>query len=515
MMSLFDDLPLPDARREHAVLPTLGWGEEEEASPQAHPVDTSYLTEGLNPQQSQAVTFDGGQLLIIAGAGSGKTRVLTHRIAYLLATGKAYPSQILAITFTNKAAAEMRERVEELIGPQARAMWVSTFHAACVRILRSQAKNIGLRTTFSIYDQTDAQRLMRMVCQELDLDPKRYNPKVLSRRVSDLKNELIDPDDFAAKVSENNPFEHALAQAYTRYQERLRQAHALDFDDIIMTTVTMLQAFPEIAEHYRRRFRHVLVDEYQDTTHAQYVLIRQLVGGQDDDGVHPNAQLTVVGDADQSIYAFRGATIRNIIEFEKDYPKAHTILLEQNYRSTQNILSAANAVIAQNQGREAKNLWTEAGAGPPLVGYVADTEQDEARYVGEEIDALIDAGVADPKDIAVFYRTNAQSRAIEEVLIRRGIPYRVVGGTKFYERKEIKDALAYLHTIANPDDSVNLRRILNEPKRGIGAQSESMGAAHAERHNLSFGAALEELDNVIGLGSRAIHALGAFQTMLA
>lgn len=514
-MSLFDDLPLPDARREHAVLPTLGWGEEEEASPQTQPVDTSYLTEGLNPQQSQAVTFDGGQLLIIAGAGSGKTRVLTHRIAYLLATGKAYPSQILAITFTNKAAAEMRERVEELIGPQARAMWVSTFHAACVRILRSQAKNIGLRTTFSIYDQTDAQRLMRMVCQELDLDPKRYNPKVLSRRVSDLKNELIDPDEFAAKVSENNPFEHALAQAYTRYQERLRQAHALDFDDIIMTTVTMLQAFPEIAEHYRRRFRHVLVDEYQDTNHAQYVLIRQLVGGQDDDGVHPNAQLTVVGDADQSIYAFRGATIRNIIEFEKDYPKAHTILLEQNYRSTQNILSAANAVIAQNQGREAKNLWTEAGAGPPLVGYVADTEQDEARYVGEEIDALIDDGVADPKDIAVFYRTNAQSRAIEEVLIRRGIPYRVVGGTKFYERKEIKDALAYLHTIANPDDSVNLRRILNEPKRGIGAQTEALIVAHAQRANMSFGQALEDVDNIPGLTSRAMNSLTQFREIIA
>src|SRR5690625_1081029 len=279
MTSLFDDLPLPDQRREATSLPSLQWGEGRNGWDEtpSHP-DTSELTDGLNPQQKEAVTYDGGQLLIIAGAGSGKTRVLTHRIAYLLATGRALPGQILAITFTNKAAAEMRERVEELIGPQARAMWVSTFHAACVRILRSQAKNIGLRTTFSIYDQTDAQRLMRMVCQELDLDPKRYNPKVLSRRVSDLKNELIDPDDFAAKVSENNPFEHALAQAYTRYQERLRQAHALDFDDIIMTTVTMLQAFPEIAEHYRRRFRHVLVDEYQDTNHAQYVLVRELVG---------------------------------------------------------------------------------------------------------------------------------------------------------------------------------------------------------------------------------------------
>ncbi len=519
MTSLFDDLPLPDQRRETSRLPAL-WGEVgEDPTPDGLPTaDTSHLTRGLNPQQEEAVTYDGDQLLIIAGAGSGKTRVLTHRIAYLLATGRATPGQILAITFTNKAAAEMRERVEELVGPRARMMWVSTFHSACVRILRREAKNIGLRSSFSIYDATDAQRLMTLVCRELDLDPKRFNPKVFSRKVSDLKNDLVDPDDYAKTVGENNPFEQNLSNAYTRYQQRLREAHALDFDDIIMMTVTMLQAFPEIAEHYRRRFRHVLVDEYQDTNHAQYVLVRELVGYDAEEpgdarALRP-AELTVVGDADQSIYAFRGATIRNIVEFEKDYPHAHTILLEQNYRSTQNILSAANAVIELNEGREGKRLWTDSGAGEPLIGYVADTEHDEARYIGEEIDALIDSGDAQPKDIAIFYRTNAQSRAMEEVLIRRGIPYRVVGGTRFYERKEIKDALAYLRAIANPDDSVNLRRILNEPKRGIGAQSESMVAAHAERHNLSFGAALEDLENVIGLGSRAVKALGAFREML-
>lgn len=522
MTSLFSDLPLPDARREPSRLPTL-WQEQEFSTPPAlDSVDTAHLTDGLNPQQKEAVIYDGEALLIIAGAGSGKTRVLTQRIAYLLATGRARASEILAITFTNKAAAEMRERVEELIGPRARMMWVSTFHSACVRILRKEAKNLGLRTTFSIYDAADAQRLMAMVCRELDLDPKRFNPKVFSRKVSDLKNELVDPDDYAKTVGENNPFEQNLSQAYNRYQQRLREAHALDFDDIIMMTVTMLQAFPEIAEHYRGRFRHVLVDEYQDTNHAQYVLVRELVGYRDveqapelvDAEALPPAELTVVGDADQSIYAFRGANIRNIIEFGKDYPHAHTILLEQNYRSTQNILSAANAVIEQNEGREAKQLWTDSGPGDPLTGYVADTEHEEARYVGEEIDALIDAEKAQPKDIAIFYRTNAQSRAMEEVLIRRGIPYRVVGGTRFYERKEIKDALAYLQAIANPDDSVNLRRIVNEPKRGIGAQSESMVAAHADRHNISFGAALADLPNVIGLGTRAVKNLTEFHEMM-
>src|SRR5699024_10571019 len=386
MTSLFDNLPISGVRPDSdAHLPAAGpppadvpIGDEPldaeaeaEAAARGAAARAEELLDGLNPQQRAAVAHEGGQLLIIAGAGSGKTRVLTHRIAYLLATGRARPGQILAITFTNKAAAEMRERVAELVGPRAKSMWVSTFHSACVRILRREAKTIGLRSSFSIYDAADAQRLMTLVCRELDLDPKRFPPKAFYHRVSDLKNELVDPDDFAAGAAEN-PYEQNLAAAYRRYQERLREAHALDFDDLIMQVVTMLQAFPAIAEHYRRRFRHVLVDEYQDTNHAQYVLVRELVGGGEEE--LPPAELTVVGDADQSIYAFRGATIRNIVEFEKDYPAATTILLEQNYRSTQNILTAANAVIERNPGRAKKNLWTDAGAGEKIVGYVADTE---------------------------------------------------------------------------------------------------------------------------------------------
>ncbi|MPV50800.1 MULTISPECIES: DNA helicase PcrA [unclassified Pseudactinotalea] len=523
MTSLFAHLPLPDQRRfdPHAQLPAIG-GEDAEGSDVVHtpPEGTAQaddLLDGLNPQQRQAVAHTGGQLLIIAGAGSGKTRVLAHRIAHLLATGRARPGEILAITFTNKAAAEMRERVAELVGPRAKSMWVSTFHSACVRILRREAKTIGLRSSFSIYDAADAQRLMTLVCRELDLDPKRFPPKAFYHRVSDLKNDLVDPDDFARTAAEN-PYEQNLAAAYRRYQERLREAHALDFDDLIMSTVTMLQAFPAIAEHYRRRFRHVLVDEYQDTNHAQYVLVRELVGGPgtgSGGGDLPAAELTVVGDADQSIYAFRGATIRNIVEFEKDYPAATTILLEQNYRSTQTILSAANAVIERNPGRAKKNLWTAAGAGDKIVGYVADTEHDEAAFVAEEIDALIDAGEARAGDVAIFYRTNAQSRALEEVLVRRGLPYRVIGGTRFYERREVKDAIAYLRAVANPDDSVNLRRILNVPKRGLGERSEAMVAGHAERLRISFGAALDQLDDVLGLGTRAVTGLRAFNDMLA
>ena len=552
MTSLFDNLHLVGAEPSAAAhLPTTmppreGYGSEpypeqipvgeepvdpeeaQEAAARAAGERAEALLEGLNPAQRAAVTHEGGQLLIIAGAGSGKTRVLTHRIAYLLATGRARPGQILAITFTNKAAAEMRERVSGLVGPQARAMWVSTFHSACVRILRREAKTLGLRSTFSIYDAADAQRLMTLVCRELDLDPKRYPPKAFSHRVSDLKNELIDPDEYAATISENNPYEQNLAAAYRMYNERLRQAHALDFDDLIMTTVNLLQAFPAVAEHYRRRFRHVLVDEYQDTNHAQYVLVRELVGVDPQDGAPegadgathqaptvPPAELTVVGDADQSIYAFRGATIRNITEFEADYPQATTILLEQNYRSTQTILSAANAVIARNTGRRAKNLWTDSGAGPKVVGYVADNEHEEARFIAEEIDRLSDEHGTNPGDVAIFYRTNAQSRALEEVLIRVGLPYRVVGGTRFYERREVKDAIAYLRAIANPDDAVNIRRILNVPKRGLGQRTEAMLAAHAERERISFGAAVDDVDNVLGLGTRAISGVRAFGQMMS
>ncbi|UFU03871.1 DNA helicase PcrA [Ruania suaedae] len=530
MTSLFDDLPLfpsatvPAGGDSH--LPRVPSREADEEGPgegEGTPsLAADALLDGLNPQQKAAVEHAGGQLLIIAGAGSGKTRVLTHRIAHLLATGRARPGQILAITFTNKAAAEMRERVAELVGPRASVMWVSTFHSACVRILRREAKTLGLRSSFSIYDAADSQRLMTLVCRELDLDPKRFPPKAFSRRVSDLKNELIDPDSHAAEVSDSNPYEQNLLAAYRLYDERLRQAHALDFDDIIMMTVNLLQAFPAVAEHYRRRFRHILVDEYQDTNHAQYVLVRELAGvsARPDDGAAPAAEavppaeLTVVGDSDQSIYAFRGATIRNILEFEGDYPNARTIVLEQNYRSTQTILSAANAVIAKNAGRRAKNLWTDSGGGTQIVGYVADNEHEEARFIAEEIDRLIDAGEINPRDVAVFYRTNAQSRALEEVFIRTGLPYKVVGGTRFYERKEIKDAIAYLRAIANPDDSVNLRRILNVPKRGLGDRAEAMLAAHAERERVSFGAAIEDLDHVLGLATRSMTAARGFAEMM-
>jgi len=537
MTSLFDDLPMfagPPPLGGDSHLPSAPAAEEGDSGTHAPPsLAAEALLEGLNPQQRAAVVHEGGQLLIIAGAGSGKTRVLTHRIAYLLATRRARPGQVLAITFTNKAAAEMRERVAELVGDRARSMWVSTFHSACVRILRREAKTLGLRSSFSIYDAADSQRLMTLVCRELDLDPKRFPPKAFSHRVSDLKNELIDPDAYSESISENNPFEQNLSAAYRLYTERLRQANALDFDDLIMTTVNLLQAFPAVAEHYRRRFRHILVDEYQDTNQAQYVLVRELTGVPEHDGAAspgqdgspaapaeqdaptlPPAELTVVGDADQSIYAFRGASIRNIVEFESDYPEARTILLEQNYRSTQTILSAANAVISRNEGRRVKNLWTDSGEGPKIVGYVADHEHEEARYIATEIDKLVDAGTIVPGDVAIFYRTNAQSRALEEVLIRVGLPYKVVGGTRFYERREIKDAIAYLRAIINPDDSVSIRRILNVPKRGLGDRAEAMLAAHAERERISFGAAVDDHENVLGLATRSMANVQAFAELI-
>src|SRR5690349_22728115 len=391
--------------------------------------DPEGLLKGLNGPQRDAVTHAGSPLLIVAGAGSGKTRVLTHRIAYLLAAREVHPGQIIAITFTNKAAGEMKERVAHLVGPRARLMWVSTFHSACVRILRAEHDHAGLKSTFSIYDADDSRRLMQLVIRELDLDPKRYTARGLAAQVSNLKNELVEPEDF--KANAKGPNERALAEAYEMYQRRLREAHALDFDDIIMATVHLFQSHPHVAEAYRRRFRHVLVDEYQDTNHAQYMLVKELVGT--GEGPVPMAELCVVGDADQSIYAFRGATIRNIDEFERDYPAATTILLEQNYRSTQRILKAANQVIAKNTGRRPKNLWTDAGDGELIEGYVADNEHDEAAWVAEQIDALVDEGEVQPKDIAVFYRTNNASRVFEEVFIRVGMPYKVVGGVRFYE----------------------------------------------------------------------------------
>ncbi|MFE2677044.1 DNA helicase PcrA [Streptomyces hygroscopicus] len=473
-------------------------------------VDPASLLEGLNEQQRAAVEHTGSPLLIVAGAGSGKTRVLTHRIAYLLGARGAHPGQILAITFTNKAAGEMKERVEELVGPRAHAMWVSTFHSACVRILRRESKKLGFTSSFSIYDAADSKRLMALVCRDLDLDPKRFPPKSFSAKISNLKNELIDEETFAGQASDG--FEKTLAEAYAMYQSRLREANALDFDDIIMTTVHLLQAFPDVAEHYRRRFRHVLVDEYQDTNHAQYTLVRELVGPDTDEA--PAAELCVVGDADQSIYAFRGATIRNILQFEEDYPTARTILLEQNYRSTQTILSAANAVIERNENRRPKNLWTEAGAGAEIIGYVADTEHDEAQFVADEIDRLTDAGDAKAGDVAVFYRTNAQSRVFEEVFIRVGLPYKVVGGVRFYERKEVRDVLAYLRVLANPEDSVPLRRILNVPKRGIGERAEAMIDALALREKITFPQALRRVDEAYGMAARSANAVKRFNTLM-
>ncbi|UIJ34764.1 DNA helicase PcrA [Allobranchiibius sp. GilTou73] len=539
MSSLFDDLPLPGmspsqaaATAPVAAVPDRSRDVDERGVPtwaSLSPTGTGanagpgrltgeQLLEGLNPQQREAVLHHGPPLLIVAGAGSGKTRVLAHRIGYLLAERGAQPGQILAITFTNKAAAEMRERVETLVGPAARAMWVSTFHSACVRILRREATKVGLKSTFSIYDAADSQRLMALVLRDLDLDIKRYPPRSFTHQVSNLKNELVDEESYAARVAEGSHQDRMVAEAYASYQRRLRQANALDFDDIIMMTVNILQAFPDVAEHYRRRFRHVLVDEYQDTNHAQYTLVKELVGSQERSGSGPAdvppAQLCVVGDADQSIYAFRGATIRNIVEFEQDYPDARTILLEQNYRSTQNILAAANSVIAKNPDRRPKNLWTSSGDGAAIVGYVADSEHDEAAFVARTIDVLGDEQGVKPKDIAVFYRTNAQSRAIEEVFVRVGLPYKIVGGTRFYERREVKDALAYLRVVSNPLDTVNLRRILNVPKRGIGDRAEACVSALAERERIPFVAALGQAADAPGIATRSVTAIQAFTTLL-
>jgi DNA helicase-2/ATP-dependent DNA helicase PcrA len=539
MSTLFGDFPLPelspapasgevDARGVPTWAEAGGEPPPEGAGRRTRPVitrDPEALLEGLNPQQRAAVIHEGPPLLIVAGAGSGKTRVLAHRIAHLLAARDVRPGQILAITFTNKAAGEMRDRVASLIGARSQGMWVSTFHSACVRILRREASHVGLKSTFSIYDAADSQRLMSMVLRDLDLDPKRYRPRAFSAQVSNLKNELVDEETYSSGLGEASHQERMVAEAYRLYQARLRQANAMDFDDLIMATVNILQAFPDVAEYYHRRFRHVMVDEYQDTNTAQYQLVRELVGhvaggsaGGDTDGANAGviapAELAVVGDADQSIYAFRGATIRNIVEFEQDYPNARTILLEQNYRSTQTILRAANAVIARNSDRRLKNLWTDSGDGAKIVGYVADSEHDEAAFIARQIDSLGDADGVKPKDVAVFYRTNAQSRAIEEVFVRVGLPYKVVGGTRFYERREVKDALAYLRVISNPTDTVNLRRILNVPKRGIGDRAVACIAQLAERERVPFVAALGRPQDAAGIATRAVAAITVFTSLL-
>ena len=462
------------------------------------------LLEGLNPQQLAAVTHRGGPLLIVAGAGSGKTRVLTHRIAWLLADQDAHPGSILAITFTNKAAGEMKERVARLVGGRAKIMWVSTFHSSCVRILRSEATRLGFKSGFSIYDADDSRRLMTTVARDLELDPKRFSPRSLAHQVSNLKNELTDWE--TARERATHQVDKTVAEAYVSYQDRLQRANAMDFDDLIMNTVNLFQVYPDVAEHYRRRFRHVLVDEYQDTNHAQYVLVRELVGPDSSD----RSDLCVVGDADQSIYAFRGATIRNIVDFERDYADATVILLEQNYRSTQTILSAANAVIAKNPDRRPKRLWTDAGAGEKIQGYIAENEHDEAAWVAQQIDDLADHHGVKPADIAIFVRTNAQTQPFENVFIRVGLPYKVVGGVRFYERREVRDALAYLRVLVNPLDTVSLRRIVNVPKRGIGERAEGAIETLASRDRISWIDALRRAADAPGIATRSVAAIAGF-----
>ena len=487
-------------------------------------VDESLL-EGLNPAQREAVIYRGPSLLIVAGAGSGKTSVLTRRIAGLLQSREAWPSQILAITFTNKAAAEMRERVKQIVGPEAEGMWISTFHSACVRILRRQAEVMGMKQSFTIYDSADQRALLKRIIKELNADVNGFTPGGVSSRISKLKNELTDLEAFARSANMNDPKEAGFVEIFRQYSAALRRANALDFDDIIGETVYLFRAFPEVAALYQRRFRHVLVDEYQDTNHAQYALIRELVRPVqpqhvpsdtrirlDAAGGIPAASLTVVGDSDQSIYAFRGADIRNIVEFERDYPNTRVVLLEQNYRSTQNILDAANAVISNNFDRKAKNLFTTVGSGEKVVGYTGYSGHDEAQFVADEVEALRRKNV-NYRDVAVFVRTNAQTRPLEEIFIRSAIPYRIPGGTKFYERAEIKDAMAYLTQVANPDDDLALRRIMNVPKRGIGPATESALQAYAVRMGMPLRDALLDAGE-IGLGPKVTSAIVALGTLL-
>ncbi|WLT09974.1 UvrD-helicase domain-containing protein [Bifidobacterium asteroides] len=484
------------------------------------------LLKGLNDRQAEAVQYQGPALLIGAGAGSGKTRVLTRRIAWILSQFGAWPSQILAITFTNKAASEMRERLRRLIGPVADRMWVSTFHSACVRILRRDGKEIGLRSGFTIYDTADSERLIKLIGKDLNIDLKRYTPRNILSRISDYKNNL---QDWRTQLQEYAPDyrpgqrgqqitarfgneEELYSVVYAEYEHRLAQANAVDFDDLIVRTVQLLQQSPMVAQYYHHRFRYVLVDEYQDTNHAQYVLMRELAGADADK--QDQAWITVVGDSDQSIYAFRGADISNIRDFEKDFPGARTILLEQNYRSTQTILDAANAIIVKNEGRKPKKLWTALGKGEPIVGYAADNAQQEAAWIATEIARLRSEEGIPYSDMAIMYRANAQSRALEEGLINAGLPYQLVGGTRFYERKEIKDALAYLHAIANPQDDVNMRRILNVPKRGLAARAEAAATSYADLHQVSFWEGVQHIEEVPGASTLMVKRMKAFRDLI-
>lgn len=531
-MTLSSDLPHTPAPRSSAT-PIILDGRAGPHGP-GSPGDDSYqspLLDGLNPQQLEAVQYRGPALLIVAGAGSGKTSVLTRRVASLIESREAWPSQILAITFTNKAAAEMRERVRGLLGQASDGMWISTFHSSCVRILRREAESAGLSTNFSIYDSADSKVTIKRIIKQLDADTLGFTPGNVSSKISKLKNELADVDSYARNANMSDPQEVMFVEIFRQYTRRLREASALDFDDLIGETVFLFRAFPKVAALYRRRFRHILVDEYQDTNHAQYALVRELTrpveaelaDDMEDQGLHvknlqdasgriPGASLTVVGDSDQSIYAFRGASSRNITEFERDFPGTKVILLEQNYRSTQNILSAANAVIGNNFDRREKKLWSAGGDGDKIVGYTAYNGHDEAQFVADEIEVLHRAGMA-YRDMAVFYRTNAQTRALEEILVRAAVPYRVVGGTKFYERAEIKDALAYLIAVANPQDELALRRILNTPKRGIGPATETQLASFAETNGITFRQAMRDSGG-LGLGPKVTGAILKLATLL-
>ena len=496
--------------------------------------DPQSLIKDLNPQQMEAVKYYGQALLIGAGAGSGKTRVLTRRIAWLLAHG-FWASSILAITFTNKAAAEMRERLAALVGPEVEHMWISTFHSACVRILRRDGKEIGLTSGFSIYDTADCERLVKLISGDLNIDTKRYTPRMLLGKISDCKNSLTSWQDQLKSVNcdykpgqrgyqvSAGDVDELVAVVYAEYQHRLAMANAVDFDDLIMRTVELFQRCPQVSEYYRHKFRYVFVDEYQDTNHAQYVLVRELSGI--DSGEQPDPQMrgagrvgpswiTVVGDSDQSIYAFRGADIRNIQDFEQDFPNAKTIMLEQNYRSTQTILDAANAVIARNENRKPKKLWTALGEGDKIVGYAADNAQQEAGWIANEIARIHEEEGIAYRDIAIMYRANAQSRSLEEAMINANLPYQLVGGTKFYERREIKDALAYLQAIVNPADNVNVRRILNVPKRGLGVRAEGLIASYADAHDTTFFGAIEHMEQIEGMSARTTKPLGVFRDMM-